>query len=437
MDFELTNLGRNSSKPSAVNELTAKFAADFREGIDINLGVGYVNDQTIPADVIGKAYQYIISHQDIYRNALNYGGGEGSPNLIRSIKKYYLRNHTGMLNEDDWKNLRIMIGANGATSLLDAFSDIIKPGIVITSAPYYYIYTQTLQNKGFNILPVKEDKNGIIPSELDKALKTIDHQQISFIYLATVNNPSTSILSNERRSYIVKKAEDLAVNLNRKIPVIFDKAYEDIIHNPDVEAPVSGLKFDSLGQIFEIGTLSKVIAPALRIGYLICKNNLLCSVIVQRTSDIGFSAPLINQEIASWLLDNYVEIQRKNVNEGYKQKARIIKEIIEDELGEYLQDMKGGDAAFYFYLTFKEIKTDEDSDFFKFLSRTTGNESLDGYPKKNPRLVYIPGVICNSITDSDRQLRLSYGFEDVKVFKKAIKYIRQACEYSISASDKS
>jgi 2-aminoadipate transaminase len=430
LNYLLSKLGLNSTCPSAVNDLTAGFALDFRENIDINLGVGYVNDKTIPVEAIREAYDFVMSHPVLYRNALNYGGAEGSPNLRQSIIKYYSENAIGELTENDFQNRRIIIGANGATSLLDAFSDILKPGIVITADPFYYIYTETLKNKGFTILPVEEDKNGILPEKIEEQLSKIDVHSISFFYIVTVNNPSTTILSNSRREQIVKIASRISHKIDRKIPVIFDKAYEDIIHNPTVENPVSGLKFDTNELVFEIGTLSKILAPALRIGYMICPDNLLANILVQRTSDIGFSAPLINQEISSWLIDNYIQTQREKVNAGYRKKSDFIKKMIEQYLSGCIESYTGGDAAFYFYLTFKNVRTDKDSDFFKFLSRTTGKPEIDGFPKKNPRLVYIPGTICSKGLKANYQLRLSYGFEDESVFEKVFKMIQEACKYS-------
>jgi 2-aminoadipate transaminase len=432
MDYWFSDLAKTSLIPSAINQLTAKFAEDFREGTDINLGVGYVNDKTIPFDAINKAYTEIISRPEHYRNALNYGGSDGSINLRKSIRDYYLRYHIGRLNEKDFENRKILIGANGATSILDSLSDIIKPGLVITADPYYYIYTETLERKGFRILAIPEDDEGLNIRFLEEAVEKIDPQEISFFYIVTINNPSTVILSDSRRKAIVEIAEKLSLKADRIIPVIFDKAYEDIIHNPEIEKPVSGLKFDRLKQVFELGTLSKLFAPALRIGYIISPDNNFAEVLTQRTSDLGFSSSLINQEIASWLLDNYVHIQKDTVNKGYHKKAAFIKKLFSVHLFDYIDSYSGGDAAFYFYITFKNICTDKGSKFFSFLSRTTGKAEIDGTDKKNPRLIYIPGTICSSTNKAIYQLRISYGFEEPEVFERAVKLMAEACRYALA-----
>ena len=176
---------------------------------------------------------------------------------------------------------------------------------------------------------------------------------------------------------------ELSYEIGRKIPLFFDNAYRDLVHDSTVEPLESALCYDQLGIVYEIGTLSKILAPGLRIGYLIGPKGTFLDSIIQRTSDIGFSAPLINQEIASYLLDNGIEAQIEKVNNGYREKAKQVKTWIVELLGDNVEGCRGGSAGFYYYLTLANIATDSNSDFFKFLTRTTGQKDIDG-PSHNP-----------------------------------------------------
>ena len=79
-DVLLSDYGKASSVPSPVNRLMTDFAVGFRDGRDINLGVGYVNERTIPHQQIQLACEEVLAHPKKYRASLNYGGAQGSPN---------------------------------------------------------------------------------------------------------------------------------------------------------------------------------------------------------------------------------------------------------------------------------------------------------------------------------------------------------------------
>jgi len=436
--ISLSKYGKDSVCPSPVNRMMADFAADFRDGLDINLGVGYVNENTIPTKFIEQAMHNVIAAPEKYRQAFNYGGPKGSKNLIDSIKAFIIKNKIAQLTQDILNKNEIIIGPSGATSLLEALAQILPKGLVITSDPVYYIYSDFLRRAGFEIIAVPEDNEGIRIDLLEETLDTLGEQKnnISFIYLVTINNPTCTILSEARRKQLVHITADLSKKLNRKVPLFLDKAYENLIHDENITEPVSSLLYDSLGIVYEIYTLSKIIAPALRIGYMLGPPSDFTEAMVQRTSDIGFSASLICQEIASYILDHHAAEQIKNVKSGYHQKAEQTKKWLDEFLTPFLTDCTGGQAGFYYYLTFKNIETHEDSPFFKFLTRSTGNPKIDGPEnKKNPRVIYIPGSFCvhpeGRLTQiGKRQLRLSYGFEDIKNIKIAIQLMNEAALYA-------
>ncbi len=445
-DVRLSGFAKRSLVPSPVARLTSEFAAFFRDGVDINLGVGYVNEETIPSAGVMEAVRFVCTHPHEHRMPLNYGGPEGSANLINAVRRFLTRRDPGLALER-LQELRLVIGANGATSILDALGDIFCPGIVVTADPYYYIYCETLKRKGFDIRTVEEGSAGLRPEVLEKFLEKMspeDLERLEFLYIITVNNPSGNVIPYKDRLGIVRVAENLSAKLGRKIPLFLDCAYDSLNHGAHCPEIRSVLHQSYEIPVFEIGTFSKILAPALRIGYLMGEDSPVISAIVQKTADIGFSNSLIMQEVTAWMLDNVVDKQIQTVNMAYRKKAEAIRTVIEEELSPWLSVLSGGECGFYFYLTFSDIYTDEGSDFYKYLTRTTGIAmydlcDMDGW--KNPIVVYIPGEICQN-PDGDnvelgrRQLRLSYGFEELDMILEAVHYMREACEYAEKAAGK-
>jgi 2-aminoadipate transaminase len=373
-----------------------------------------------------------------HRAALNYGGPRGSGTLIESIRTYLITRKVGGLTPEIIGKKQIIIGANGATSLLEGIAQVLKPGIVLTTDPMYYIYCDFLERRGYRVVAVPERADCLHAEDVERALTGLGdaRAEVSFIYVVTVNNPSSKILDNAQREALVRLAAGLSRALGRKVPLILDRAYEELIHDPDVPAPLSGFLHDGDGIVYELGTLSKIVAPALRIGYLIGEDGPFLQALIQRTSDVGFSAPLINQEIASRLLDTAMDAQILRVRDGYREKALAVKAWIRGMLGNRVASMSGGQAGFYFYLTLDGIRTSEGSAFFRYLARTTGEDAVDG-PKggKNPRVVYIPGEFCvhprgSMREEGGRQLRISYGFEEPDRLRQDVGFMAEAADYA-------
>ncbi len=433
METRLSAYGRASATPSPVNRMMAEFASDFRDGVDINLGVGYVNEGTIPVARIEQALGAVAANPVKYRQAFNYGGPEASANLIAALRRF-LAGGLGGLDQPTIDRNRLIVGPCGATSLLDGIAEVLERGIVVTSDPAYYIYTDALERKGFEVLAVPEDGEGIDLAILERKLHDLGdgRRRISFFYVVTVNNPSCTILSNRRRRALLDVAARLSEEQNRRIPVFFDLAYELLVHDPAVEPLQSVLPHDELGLAYEIGTLSKVLAPGLRIGYLLGPDGPLMNAMVQRSSDAGFSAPLFVQEMSAYLLDEHAAEQLRAVNAGYREKAVAVRAAIGRCLGEYLEECRGGSAGFYFYLTFRGVETHPESRFFRRLARATGDPAIDGAPGNPlPRVIYVPGVYCvhprgDLAGRGRRQLRLSYGFESAERIVRALEWMRQA-----------
>ena len=439
-EIALSQYGRASVAPAPVSRMMAQFATDFRDGIDVNLGVGYVNEETIPADLIEQALHYVLTHPDQYRQCLNYGDPQGSVNLIGALRRFIGSGGIGGLGPEAWARNEIVIGPSGVTSLLEGIAQVLGAGIVLTSDPMYYIYCHFLERAGFRVVTAPEDHQGIRTDRLEARIDALgaDVGDIRFIYVVTVSNPTCTILANDRRRELVDIANRLSGRLGRKVPLILDKAYEQLIHDPSVEPCRSGLLDDTVGLVYELGSLSKIVAPALRVGYLMGPDSNFLRALIQYVSDVGFSAPVITQDIAAYVLDHHVSDQIANVNRGYHVKAQQVKKWIDEYLGEFLEDCTGGQAGFYYYLTFKEVVTDEGSPFFRYLTRTTGEAAIDGPAgRKLGRVIVIPGSYCvhpqGELREvGRRQMRISYAFEELGRLQGALGTIREGALYALS-----
>ena len=438
MDIRLSPYGRASAQPSPVNRMMEEFSSDFRDGVDINLGIGYVNERTIPVALLTEAMQAVAGDPAQYRQAFNYGGSAGAANLVASLRRFLVGMGNGRLDDATVARQRLIIGPCGATSILDGLAEVMAPGIVITSDPMYYIYANALERKGFEVLAVPEDGEGIEKAALERKLEALGGgiDRIAFLYVVTVNNPSCTILSNRRRRELLEVAARLTRQLGRRVPIFYDLAYELLLHDPEAEPFISVLPEDDLEIAYEIGTLSKVLAPGLRIGYLMGPDGPFMNAMVQKTSDTGFSAPPFVQEMAGLLIDRHAREQLIAVNAGYRAKAMAVREGIQNNLGDALEECRGGSAGFYYYLTFRDVETHPASPFFRFLTRTTGETAVDG-PEggRLPRVMYIPGEYCvhprgDLAEAGKRQLRLSYAFEEIPTLLCALEWMRKAVEFA-------
>ena len=72
--------------------------------------------------LIEMACREVLAYPEKYREALNYGSTQGSPNLIESIRRFYTENWIGGMTEQVLRKKEIIIGPNGATSLLEGIT---------------------------------------------------------------------------------------------------------------------------------------------------------------------------------------------------------------------------------------------------------------------------------------------------------------------------
>jgi 2-aminoadipate transaminase len=134
------------------------------------------------------------------------------------------------------------------------------------------------------IVGVPADADGLDPDALAAALESLKREGVrpKFIYtIPTVQNPTATVMSVARRRRILELARAYGV------PIFEDECYADLTW--DGQRPPAFRALDDTGRVVHIGSFSKTVAPALRLGYLIADWPLMSRILSVKT-DAGSGA---------------------------------------------------------------------------------------------------------------------------------------------------
>ncbi|WP_059415324.1 aminotransferase-like domain-containing protein [Cupriavidus basilensis] len=155
---------------------------------------------------------------------------------------------------------RRVVITNGAVEAIQlCLRAVTKPGdTVAVEAPAYYGFLQTLQMLGLRALPVVgANRDGM---DVDALARAAEGGKIAAVLLSTtVSNPSGATMPLARKRQLVELA-------NRcRIPVIEDATFADLHFAGDCHAAQG---FDESGLVMLCASLTKTIAPGMRVGWV-------------------------------------------------------------------------------------------------------------------------------------------------------------------------
>jgi 2-aminoadipate transaminase len=155
---------------------------------------------------------------------------------------------------------------------------------VITEQVTYFGSLNRLARLGVNAIGIPLDHEGLRPDALSAALDDLQRRGIraKYIYtIPTVQNPTGTIMGEARRHEILALAEAHGV------PIFEDDCYADLIW--DGRRPPALYAMTQSRNVIHIGSFSKSIAPALRIGYIVADWTMLSRMLPLKT-DAGTGA---------------------------------------------------------------------------------------------------------------------------------------------------
>ena len=245
------------------------------------------------------------------KSAMQYGTTEGAPRLREQIADRLLAKNN---IRTDIKN--ILMTAGSQQGLDFAARLFVNPGdVIIMESPSYLGAINAFKLSQPNFVEVTTDENGMIMEELEKVLATTPNVKLIYV-IPDFQNPSGRTWPLERRKQfmeIINKYE---------IPVLEDNPYGELRYKGEYQPALKSM--DEKGLVIYLGTFSKILAPGLRLGWIVAndeyinKFNLIAQAAVLQTST--FNIAVVSKYIDMFDLDAHVA----EIRETYKHRCALM-----------------------------------------------------------------------------------------------------------------
>ncbi len=262
--------------------------------------------------------QHSIEHvwRTMDPTTMYYGEYQGHEPLRQLIAER-MRSRGVLVTADD-----ILITAGSQQGLELSAKMFLDPGDrVIVEAPTYFGALQIFDVYQAEYVPVSVDDEGLIISELEQALQLTPRPKFMYL-IPTFQNPTGIALSSERRESVVELAARYGV------PIIEDDPYGELWFEGGDHGTLRGLSSD----VIYLGTFSKTLAPALRMGWMVAPPELMKRFTdakegVDIQSDRVVQQAVVHACEGGWL-DQHLDEVRKN----YRQRCDFMLECLEREM---------------------------------------------------------------------------------------------------------
>jgi 2-aminoadipate transaminase len=244
--------------------------------------IGGHNDPTqIPASELAETAAAVLRRSGASLAMYNSDGPQG----YRGLRDFVVDKVSGRAaitcSADD-----VLITSGSGQGLDLVYRLLLEPGDTVLVEEFSYGGAiSKLKRLGVNIVGVPLDHDGIRMDALARIIEDLGRQGVvpKMIYtIPTIQNPSGSILPLERRRELIARSA------KHGVPIFEDECYADLIWTTD--APPSLYSLDPR-HVIHVGSFSKTLAPALRLGYVIADWEAMSRLVaMKRESDSGTGA---------------------------------------------------------------------------------------------------------------------------------------------------
>jgi 2-aminoadipate transaminase len=304
----------------------------------INMGIGQPSANLLPVDLVRKASEAFFADAQPFE--LNYGVLQGDERFLASLADYLTDQYGTAVSPDT------LFVSGGNSQALDLVSVMFtKPGdTVFVEEPSYFLAFQIFRDHGLKIVGIPMDDEGIRIPELEQALKV--HRPAFLYTIPSFQNPGGQCLPLQRRNKLVELAK------KHDFLIVADEVYQ-LLYYYEVPPPAFGTMTGSEA-VVSLGSFSKILAPAMRLGWIqtspALRNKLISNGFVNSGGSINhISSHLVRQAIDLGLLGNHVTHLRK----VYRSRVEAMDRALRKEFGSLAKWKKPG-GGYFFWIEFPD-----------------------------------------------------------------------------------
>ncbi|WP_114792564.1 PLP-dependent aminotransferase family protein [Niabella yanshanensis] len=287
----------------------------------IHFDDGYPDSKIAPIAELARAYRQIFNRK-ARRQLMGYGSELGDWKFRQELGRM-LNHNRGM--QVATQQLCVTRGSQMAMYL--TAQCLLKEGDwVVVENPGYKPAWKAFEQAGARLIPVNVDKEGMVTHDVKQLLQS--GRKIKALYTTPHHQyPTTVTMSLQRRLELIQLS-------NKYGFTIIEDDYDNEFHFG--YRPVLPLcSFDELIRYVYVGTMSKVVAPALRIGYLATTIPGLMGKIgsLRKIIDVQGDA-IMEQAVLQLVHDGTIKKHLKKATHYYRAKRALTEALLIKYIGE-------------------------------------------------------------------------------------------------------
>lgn len=388
----------NNVETSAIREL---FKLLGKPGI-ISFAGGFPDSAMFDVDGIREAANAALAHEP--GGALQYGATEGYNPLREQLAAFMAgKGVQGLAPE----GLIVTTGSQQALDLLG--KTLVDPGDkVIVEGPTFLATIQCFRLYGAELVSAPIDADGVRTDELERL---IEQHKPKFVYLIpTFGNPSGAMLSLERRRRVLELA------VKHQTLIVEDDPYGDLYFGEPPAPSLLALSASVPGSrdlLVHCGSLSKVLSPGLRVGWMAAPADLLAKATMCKQFSDAHTSTFAQATAAHYLKAGRMPATLAKVRQTYAQRARTMGDALRRELGDAIDFTQPQGGLFVWARLTGAGGKVADGDAFARQAIAQG-------------VAFVPGAPFYAVNPDRATLRLSFATADVAKIEEGVGRLRAA-----------